>query len=32
MKFLCLGYLDHDAFDAVPEGEKASILEACAAQ
>ena len=30
--FLCLGYLDAAAFDRVPEEERRSILEACAAQ
>jgi hypothetical protein len=32
MKFLCLGYLDIEAFDAVPDAEKSEILEACFAQ
>ena len=32
MKFLCLGYLDIDTFDRVPEAEKSEILKACFAQ
>ncbi len=32
MRFLCLGYLDMSAFDAVPEEEKGEILRACFAQ
>ncbi len=32
MKFLCLGYLDIDNFDAAPEEEKSEILKACFAQ
>jgi hypothetical protein len=32
MTFLCLGYLDVEAFDRVPEEEKRAILDACAAQ
>ncbi|MFZ4507860.1 MAG: YciI family protein [Fimbriimonas sp.] len=29
MKFLCLGYLNMDQFDAAPEGVKAEILAKC---
>ena len=32
MKFLCLGYLNMDKFDSIPESEKQSILERCADQ
>ena len=32
MKFLCLGYLDDAAFDAVTEEQKSDILRACFAQ
>ncbi len=32
MKFLCLGYLDVDKFDSVPDAEKGEILKACFAQ
>ncbi len=32
MQFLCLGYLDTDRFDAIPEAEKSEILRACMAQ
>jgi hypothetical protein len=29
MKFLCLGYLNADEFDAIPDAEKESILKQC---
>ena len=29
MKFLCLGYLNMEAFDAVPEDEKSRVLGQC---
>ena len=32
MKYLCLGYLDEKAFDAIPESEQSEILKACYAQ
>ncbi len=32
MKFLCLGYLDMDAFDTIPEPMRREILKACFAQ
>ena len=32
MKYLCLGYLDMDRFDAVPEDEKNEVMRACFAQ
>lgn len=32
MKFLCLGYLDMESFDRVPEETKNEILKACFAQ
>ena len=32
MKFLCLGYLNVDDFDAVAEDEKAAIMKKCFAQ
>ena len=32
MKFLCLGYLNVEQFDAVPEGVKRDILDKCFAQ
>ena len=32
MRFLCLGYLDVNAFDALPDVRKGEVLEACAAQ
>ncbi len=32
MKFLCLGYLDMQAFDNVPEAERSEIMKACHAQ
>ena len=32
MKFLCLGYLNIDDFDAVPEEEKSAIMTKCFAQ
>jgi len=32
MKYLCLGYLDMETFDSVPEVEKSEIMKACYAQ
>ena len=32
MRFLCLGYLDMDDFDRIPEAEKDDVLKACFAQ
>ena len=32
MKYLCLGYLDMQAFDNAPEAERAEVLDACSAQ
>ena len=32
MKFLCLGYLDMELFDGVPEAVRKEILKACYAQ
>lgn len=32
MKFLCLGYLNMDAFDRVPPAEKEEVMKACLAQ
>lgn len=32
MKFLCLGYLNIDQFDALPEDQKSEILTKCFAQ
>jgi hypothetical protein len=32
MKFLCLGYLNVEDFDAVPEAERAAIMKICFAQ
>ncbi|AIE87304.1 YciI family protein [Fimbriimonas ginsengisoli] len=32
MQFLCLGYLDIDTFDRVPEAEKSAVLSKCFAQ
>ncbi|HVT14088.1 MAG TPA: YciI family protein [Fimbriimonadaceae bacterium] len=32
MKFLCLGYLDMQAFDRIPEAKKDEIMKACYAQ
>jgi len=32
MKFLCLGYLDMEAFDAVPEPVRKEVLSQCLAQ
>lgn len=32
MRFLCLGYLDMNAFDAAPEEERRQILETCVTQ
>lgn len=32
MKFLCLGYLDMNAFDAIPESERNAIMKDCFAQ
>lgn len=32
MKYLCLGYLDIDAFDRQPESVKSEVMKACFAQ
>lgn len=32
MKYLCLGYLDMNAFDAAPEAVRTEVLKACFAQ
>lgn len=32
MKYLCLGYLDMNAFDAIPEAERDAIMTQCFAQ
>jgi hypothetical protein len=32
MKFLCLGYLDANAFDRIPQADRDEIISACMAQ